>query len=619
MSLQLTKYRKANHNHVAVGGSYTDTFIEAQAKSPTSSSATSYIRWVPNNKNGSYLPGVSTANLDSDGYLSYDNSNASGYTVLRWAYFDDSNAYNGGNTSPGIRLASIDSYQPDSYTELGPYLTDIMAGVFGDCVFAIVSSGRIGSHLEIYNGMVDIRSWRHTRIFGSSGTLTNYTYVGIGTNVNGIGLLSESLQGQATGHINALSELVIEHDATTLGHAGYGEELSSGVGSGELTLNTQNTTSSLASKYLYWNNPGRENVQVGENVRVTFSGKVGQYGAQYNGFAGVRLTEQGQSPVTILTQSTDAFANVEFDYQRQSPSSAHLLIQPYGSTGSGTGAGDYYQATVRNVEVFKCGNNPDQSRDVAVHKWHINALNISEGPADFNITNPQSFYDFYISDRNLMDTTIGYALDTSGTSVTSALANYQTRKGTYPSYGDLGYVNWVRWFDRNVGNTSTAATQQHFKVKEIKALTSNQTSNYSFGFNAFGLPIDHTKMYMAGVWVRVREVTHTGTGQAPCRISMTAGILDSNYQQDVVYDWQGQAQLSGYNYYTSSVHNQNISGATNEWKLMSQFYLPSFFEGADFSDWHDNYWGTWAGEYEWGEGNNPAIQLGRYIFWTCWR
>ncbi len=121
MSLDLTKYRKATHDHIGVAGSYTDTFIEAQGASSTSASSDAFVRWVPNNKSGSgYLSGTVATNLSSSGYLQY-NCTSNGYHALYFTYYDDTNTYNNSNTAPGIRLTSATHYTNNDtgYTGLG--------------------------------------------------------------------------------------------------------------------------------------------------------------------------------------------------------------------------------------------------------------------------------------------------------------------------------------------------------------------------------------------------------------------------------------------------------------------------------------------------------------------
>ena len=128
MSLDLTKYRKATHDHVAVAGSYTDTFIEAQGASATSASSDAFVRWVPNNKSGSgYYTGTVTTNLASNGYLQY-NCTTSGYHVLYFQHFSDSNAYNNSNTSPGIILKTVTTHAANStgYTNLANQITQVL-------------------------------------------------------------------------------------------------------------------------------------------------------------------------------------------------------------------------------------------------------------------------------------------------------------------------------------------------------------------------------------------------------------------------------------------------------------------------------------------------------------
>ena len=72
MSFELTKYRAASHDRVAVGGSYTDTWLEVEGATSTSTNSAAVVNWVPNNKSGSgYLNSnrISTAAFSNNGYL----------------------------------------------------------------------------------------------------------------------------------------------------------------------------------------------------------------------------------------------------------------------------------------------------------------------------------------------------------------------------------------------------------------------------------------------------------------------------------------------------------------------------------------------------------------------
>ena len=116
MSLDLTRLRGASHDNISVGGSYTDTMITAQGFGSNAKSSSAFVRWVPNNKSGSgYYSGnsvsVTTSNLSEYGYLEFDayawsraQGKSDGYHLLKFDYFNDTNSYNGGSSSPGIRL-----------------------------------------------------------------------------------------------------------------------------------------------------------------------------------------------------------------------------------------------------------------------------------------------------------------------------------------------------------------------------------------------------------------------------------------------------------------------------------------------------------------------------------
>lgn len=598
MSLELTKYKRALHAHISVAGDYTDTFIEVQSASGTSTSADAFVKWVPHDKNGTYLPGVDVSNLDTAGYLRYDLTTP-GYTLFRFKYFDNSNA------RPGIQLVSIGEFDTDA-DGLAAEIDVIFNGGYGDTVFVIANNGDIASSPTLNTVMYSIKSWQHTRSLGTGTSLRPWTYTAVGTNVNSIGLLSESLSGYGT-HANSVSELAIEHDSTTLGHAGYGEEFSSGIGAGEVELNSgAYSTQVIASRDIYWNNNNQYKTEVGEHLRGVMYGKVGQGAGTWNGYYGFRFTEQGLPPVAVQGYSVDGWTKLEGSYQRQSAGSSHIKIEQIAYRGSGGGSGAPYDAvTMKGLQVYKSGQNPDQARDVAVHKWHINSLNIIESPADFDVHDPDSFYNFYSKSRNLADTTINYTVDTANSNDIGAITNYQSNNGTVSSTG-IGRFNYVQWFDRNLATINDSTP--HIWVKELRDAAANQTKDLQLGWSAFGIPADHTKTYIAGCWVRVREMTHTGTALAPCRISLTAGGLNGSYQQQAFRTHTGATASS--NLYTNSVDNGDLASATNEWKLMSQFYLPSWMSNQDLKDWTDNYWATWAGDQEFGEGNTAVQAVG---------
>ena len=617
MGLELDKYRNARHTHLAVAGSYTDSFIHVQGHSSTSSDGSAFIQWVPNNKDQytSTFSGVNSAYLNSDGYVELKHANVygqNGYGILRWDYLNTTNSYDGSNTSPGIRDKDFMFFGSTVLNEFADYLNDLMNGVYGPQVWAIYSYGSISSNSNLANAFAKMKSWRHSRVLGGSTSTSTYSYAAVATNVNDIGLLSESIQGPKLGHTNAITELAIEHEETTLGHAGYGEELSSGAGAGIRINSTPNSTQTIGPKYVYWNSNNHYNTSQNEYIRISGGAKIGQYARYTSGYVKIKLTESGFSPQYFTSQSVDALEKFEFNYRRQSATSSNLAIEALLYTGSGTGSGiTSSTAELRDLEVYKCGLRPDQQRDVAVHKWHVNALNVNESPADFKMGDPDSFLDFYASDRNLVDTSIQYTLDTSGMDSGAKqymLNNFQYRGGRSYPYGDSQFVdnNWVHWFNRDLQTTNTSSGQ--FQVKEVYDLLSNQTSFYPF-YEYNGIQVDHTKMYVSGVWVRVRKSVDTGQNYAPNRISLMAGAKTNSGANATLYTANGFSNGATItDHYCTSIDYQGINGSLNEWKLMTAFYLPSWMSDARTLDFSDIYRGLWAGEYEFGNGILPGSQ-----------
>lgn len=632
MSFELTKYRAASHDRLAVGGSYTDTWLEVEGATSTSSNTAGFVKWVPNNKNPSMVFGVSTTALASSGYLSYTlntSSGANGFKLLKFNYYSDANTYNGGNSSPGINLNSI------SDTLTADELADELSIIHNDdnaWVYAIFGIGSTKSSASLYTIMQEkCRSWRWTQTRQSSTTATNHTYAAIGTNVNQLGFLSENLAGPLSNHTAAYSSTVIEHSSTTMGHTGYGQELSSGLGSGSAYLNMAAAgVTNTVDIDVPWQNADKYGVNINEYVRATFETRVGAGTADYAGYAKVSLKEVSLATGTVGTysdnnalgyQSTDGWHKQEI-LLKKTTSSSKLVIEVKAYGGSGTGKG-YDTVDVKNLQVFKAGNSPDTQRDANIHKFHVNGLNVSESPGPFNIGDPDTFVDFWNSDRNLAGNTQLYGLRTTNTSTSTVQnfyrpINYQSRNGNSEFYGEQGRYNYIKWFNTMFRGTSHQNdTQTYGYTYEVYNATVNGTYDTFLGPTT-AITVDPKKLYMAGIWVKVRRSTGTNTGLAPNRISLIGDVLDSNNASMDTYGIGTSTITKGQNYLTSiyednfahqAFNSTNGSGNRNEWKLISGFFLPSWMSSSDRTDWKNDYWGTWAGHFEHGDGSNPDVNM----------
>ena len=611
MSLDLTRDRKATHDNISVGGSYTDSMITAQGMGNTSKVNDAYIRWVPNNKSGSgYYAGngvsIDAGNLASGGYLEFNAKShtaahgfANGYYCLKFNYYSDSNAYNGGNSSPGIRLADFRFVRAElqDLTEGAEVLDGWYRGE-QECVIVIVNVGSIHASADWIAQFTKFRSWRMTK--NVAGVNKNYSYAGVITNVNNIGQLSEALQGIGGAAANANVQLVIEHNKNTIGHAGYGEDLSSGTGAGAFSY-TGLTSDTIASKTIQWDTPGKDKVLKGEKLRVTVFNKVDGGAAHWGGYMSVKLFDGG-TQYTYDMNSVDVFKKYEFLHTRQSNSGA-LEIEVFASAGSGAGAGaPYDNVHGRNLEVYKAGFNPDQERDVAVHKWHINALNVTEGPVDFDIAKGEVFKTFWESERNLADQTYTYPLNMPNSGNTQWLNRFYNN-GSINSTG-LGAHNEIRFAETEV--TQTQATTG-VCITEVRQSTSNQSFDQPLGWApGRSISVDSNKLYVAGCWLRVRDFTTLGSAQAPGRISL---VTSAN---NILRGYNGTQYAAGTKITGPSISDypfEPYDGDHGQWRLFTIFYLPHWMDTEQVTDWHNNYFGQWAGEYEFGGGFNPGRQI----------
>ena len=633
MSLDLKKYRTAHHDRLAVGGSYTDSYLEVMSDSSTSSNTLAYVRWVPNDKGGSgYYSGTDTQYLSSKGYNQISLT-TDGMYVLRYRYYDDTATYDGSSTSPGIRLTAITGFEANENgaNEMADYINLIHGNSYGDVIYVIVSKGQICSSTSLNTSLTQkSKSWRWSLTKANSTTPTNHTYSAVGTNINDIGFLSESLMGPGSFHSAAMSELVIEHSKNTLGHAGYGEDLASGLGNGSTYIDASNGT---YVRTINWSSTNRFHVSPDEYVRVTWEQRIGQGARQWGGYSQVRLREETQSTgsqigsivlnSTADQQTTDGWHKQELKIARQSASSdTRLDIEIIVAKGSGTGAGSvsdqgFHRVDVKNMQIFKCGFNPDAQRDAASHKYHINGLNIEESPGPFRIGEPNEFEAFWNSDRNLAGNSTSYSLETTNSSTSSnpmRPINYQYKNTSSQNWGDSqGYFNYPKWFDTTLQTTSDTATWGW--VHEVYNATVNDTYNTYIGPTG-GISVDHTKLYVAGIWMRVRRNTHTNTTLAPNRISMVAGTQNPGAFISS-YGTTSSLLAAGTNYqqsiYADNFAFTDYTAGSNpgkmEWKLLSGFYLPSWMTATERSEWKDDYWGTWAGHFEHGDGASPDVNM----------
>jgi len=647
MSLDLTRNRKATHEHFAVAGSYTDSYIEVQAHSHTSDINEWYVKWVPNNKSASQTitPGTSLASLDADGYQYYGSgpitsqlaSNAGGYYIVRFPYYDSSNAYNGGSTSPGLGQPSIGTYWANGgpsgasdLQDMESMLDNIMSGVYGDIVFAIYSFGKIGSDQNLYDFFEGpLRSWRFTRHIGNSMS-KEFSYAAVGTNVNDIGLIAESLQGPKSGHPNAAIELAIEHDRNTLGHAGYGEDLSSGIGAGLKTGETSNTQTTQ-ERLVNWDQNGHELVMPNEYLRISFMGRLNHWSGDgtNSGYYGVQLEDGANGSTYSYLFGTgnragiDCFEKHEILHKRTSSSVAGSQLRikaiqyPGSGSGSGTGSGtanpNHLGAYMRGLEVYKVGFNPDQDRDAAVHKWHINGLNVNEGPADWDPGKAEDFESFWNTDRNLLDTSQTYSTNAFNGTGQSSL-NHISSPNSGGIWESINHVNWrgTNFYSTNVNNN----THWAYEYRNTPANFTNDKLLYGSS-NQYGIPVDDSKIYMFGVWVRVRQhQSSLNPATAPNRISLTAKAVASNgISAKYLKDYNNANITDIDNHYLSSVNlgmfaNQNWPTQQKmEWKLQTGFILPEWMTTTEVDNFYQSYWGLWAGEYEWGNGTNLSAQI----------
>ena len=637
MGLELTHNRDASHFNIAVAGSPTQVFLDLKGRSSDTVSFETFLRWsgqsgqIPKfNARGTFSP-TWTYNSEKDYWSYYDLGSEPPelWAYAIWQINNDNTVsmleYDWGIT--GDALATVINQAPQNHGS--------------NCFWAIWNDGQTDMSTNLYDSLIVNGSWMYTSVSEGSASrgqvnsdymLASYAAVGTPT----MGIIAESIQGPGTGRRsieNARIQLPIETD-NKIGHAGYGPDQSHDIGNGTVT-SSGNTSLHIIDSYTrtssdIWlgnyssQDHGPYYVKPNEYIRVSFEAKVDQTVASTGGYVGVRITEQGQTPVTYTVKPVDGMNKFEYLHKKSSNAKA-IQYDIIGHCGSGGGT-----VTIQDLEIYKCGYNPEQSRDVVSHAWHINALNVVEStPANFDVANASQFLDFWASDRNLLS---NRNYDLSTVSSSQQPENYITNRGNGPG-SSLNYkTNWTHFFHQDLKTTSTS-NRGHF-MHETRVASTNTVVNYPLGWDdrnytlastpPAGIEVDDTKLYVFAAWVRVRDCSSGITSGKLPRISMlTSGARSDGYFHPLVGVGEGIIAPIGFSgggintpthdqigHATSAISSDYLIPELNEWKLISQMYLPNGTSYTTAEQWYEDYWTKWAGQFEFSEGNTDGQNSG---------
>lgn len=648
MGLELTHNRDASHFNLAVAGSPTQVFLDLKGRSSDTISYETFLRWsgqsgqIPKfNARGTFSP-TWTYNSEKDYWSYYDLGSEPPelWAYAIWQINNDNTVsmleYDWGIT--GDALASVINGAPQNHGS--------------NCFWAIWNDGQTDMTPNLYDSLIVNGSWMYTSVSEGSASrgqvesrymLASYAAVGTPT----MGVIAESIQGPGTGSRsieNARIQLPIETD-NKIGHAGYGPDQSHDIGNGTVT-SSGNTSLHVIDSYTrtssdIWlgnysaQDHGPYYVKPGEYIRVSFEAKVDQTVASTGGYVGIRITEQGQTPVTYTVKPVDGMNKFEYLHRKSSNAKA-IKYDIIGHCGSGGGT-----VTIQDLEIYKCGYNPEQSRDVVSHAWHINALNVVEStPANFDVADASQFLEFWNSDRNLVSKLERYDLSTANSSL--PLENYITNRGDGPG-SSLNYkTNWTHFFHQDLKTTSTL-NAGHF-MHETRRASVNTEINVPLGWDPNagsgylsprnqssldplpGIIVDRTKVHVFGVWVRVRDCSSgTTSGVLPRIQVLNRAVRNDGYAHALVATFGdgnsgpvgGHVSGSAFpthsemNLATNSITSDYLIPDLNKWKLVSSIYLPNgWVPSTTGLDWLNDYWAKWAGQYEFSEGNPDGQMSG---------
>ena len=484
------------------------------------------------------------------------------------------------STKNVVLYQGFDTYANDAdKTELAYTLNDIHAGNYGNVIYAMVSFDAIGVNTNLGIAMNTARAYQWYQLPGySNGPTHRHPYAAIGT--SRLGIIKEALHSNTSGAAPSTVSMHVPLDWDAIGSEGYGPDLA--WGSKLTEYHYTGTGYSFAhGPHLTVETDGYKHLKEGEYVRMTGQMKIDVERKEAGGYVRSYFWTASDTDGWISSSSIGSYSteweSFELYFQWNQASDT--------ASGSNTGNGlarylrhghyhypstiDPGTSSVRNIQIQKCGFSPNRDRDITLKGVdEIDGKKINESAGPFSLLNPDNYWTVFHSDRNL----------------TGRPSLYDSRAGSGPFDS-----NTVKWFDRELTDRS------QYSIHEGK--------NYSGDSNRYAdigrVGINPDKMYVGLIWQYCHEKSN-----------------GHNYFGTHTYDANGgtTATLS-YNSASSTTNPYSMYPyATDiekqQWTLWSYWFLPRWFSDADGTDFYNNYWCYWAGNYENASADNNQKTAG---------
>lgn len=430
-------------------------------------------------------------------------------------------------------------------------LATSLTSLTGDKIFALVSYDAIDTNSTLDAAMTTMKSQLWNTKYPLLRTLTGgvrFPYACIGT--TRLGIVSEQMWADGASSPRATLTWAFEN-WNSAGNTGYGpifSRVAETSGTGYPFFSTGDLKSFL-------------NPAVGEHIRITAEVKLTKEAIDAGGFVGVYIYTSPWIWSNAVYSSSLEWQKIEFDTSFNS-NYPNIYVAIYHMP-SGQGLGTSY---CRNVQVQKVGFEPASSTVRSkMGPAVITSPKFIESTQKFNPGIPDTYYNLWNSDKNLLKNVTTYSNNLTGVGTTNET---------------------VRWFDKDL-------TSQNEKF--IMWKTTSDTSGENMYQGSAAVQIDPTKMYYGAVWYRTfyKNTGHiyVGTHTYDSSDNMI-GTRDQNG------DYNDDNSL-GLNPYFVYPYANNVT--KNKWNLVDCWFLPSTFSQPEALDFYNKYWQKTYPKY-----NNPG-------------
>ena len=397
-----------------------------------------------------------------------------------------------------------------------------------------------------------------------------------------MGIIKEALHSNAEGAAPSQVVMNIPDDWNTIGHEGYGPDLNFGSKLSEFSY-TGTGYSFNHGPHLTVEDSGYKHIKDGEYVRMTGQMKISLERKEAGGYVRSYMWSASTTDGWITSASHGSYSTewerfeLYFKWNKASQT----------SSGSNSGGGEsiylrwgqyHYPSSIdpgtsyaKDLTIQKCGFDPNNNRDITLNLTSdaIDGKQINESVGPFGITNPDNYWTVFHSERNLTgrpnlgDSRTGSGFDT----------------------------NNVKWFDRELTD------RRHYSIHEGKNFTGDSNRYNDIG----DVNIDSNKMYAAVIWMNCLQKDDTGGSNY-----IGTHTKDAAGNTVPTYNFAGTSNTT--NPYCMYPQGQNIE--KNKWSLCTYFFLPHWFTDTQGTNFYNENWCNWAGNYENASADNLSKTAG---------